>query len=536
MASAIPVLVGGVWRESSGSATFESVNPATGEALVAYPISEWDEIDAALSAGHSAYEELRDIDPKSVASMLAGFADRIERNTAELAAVAAKETGLPAAPRLSDVEIPRTVNQLRMAGAAAQARDWVEPILSPGARLASWLAPTPGVVPVFGPNNFPFAFNGVGGGDFAAAIATGHPVLAKANPGHPETTRLLASEALQAADAAGLPEATIQMVYRTSHDDGARIVADPRVAATAYTGSRSAGLALKRSADASGKPIYLEMSSVNPVVVLPGVLSETPDVVASTLVASVLLGAGQFCTSPGIVFVTESAGFDQFMETLAAGFRHAPVATLLTEGVATGLSAARAQWVSAGAKVVASGQIADADGPTFSYPATLLWTSAADFLLRSEELQTEAFGSMMLVVRAPSVAELVRCVDRLEGNLTGTVFVSVSGSDDGIYPEVAGRLREKVGRLVNNKAPTGVAVDQAMNHGGPYPSTGHAGFTAVGVPTSFRRFANLQSFDNVADSRLPPELQAANPLGLMRRVDDEWTRSSIEWARPSEPD
>jgi len=523
---AAPVLIAGEWSPSSASESFEAVDPATGRRLGTYPVSPADEVEAALRAGADAYRLLTDVDPSLIAAFLDGYADRIDGALDDLAATAAAETALAVAPRLREAEIPRTSDQLRQAARAAAARSWVEPVLSPSAGIASYLAPIPGVVCVFGPNNFPFAFNGISGGDFAAAVATGHPVIAKANPGHPGTTRVLASLAADAADAAGLPPAMVQMIYRTSHADGARMVADPRVAASAYTGSRSAGLALKASADVAGRPIYLEMSSVNPVVVLPGALAESGDRIVLDLASSLLLGSGQFCTSPGLIFLLRSADGDQFLEALTAAVSATPAGTLLGSGVMDGLIGARERWSAAGAVVVGSGP----PGPgRFSYPNTVMRVDAATFLDHPEELQSEAFGNLSLAVVAAGIEELEKCMASLEGNLTATIYASADGSDDSAYRQVAPPLRQHVGRLLNDKVPTGVAVVPAMNHGGPFPATGHPGFTAVGIPASLRRFAMLQCFDNVPDHRLPPELQAANPLGLVRRVDERLTNEPVTW-------
>lgn len=527
MTGAAPILLGGQWSRSAAREHFETLNPATGEPLGSYPISTWDDVDSALDAGAESYRALADAGTAGVAAFLDSYADLIDGAADDLASIAGEETGLAVAPRLRDVEIPRTSDQLRQAARAAAGRTWVEPVLSPGAKIASYMAPIPGVVCVLGPNNFPFAFNGVSGGDFAAAIATGHPVLAKANPGHPETTRRMATLAAEAVQATGLPAATVQMIYRTSHADGSRLVADPRLAATAYTGSRSAGLALKASADSAGRPIYLEMSSVNPVVVLPAAVAAEGDRVALEIAASVLLGSGQFCTSPGLVFVVETPASDRFLASLAGAVSGAPATTLLGPSVMEGLAAARERWSAAGAVVIGAGSPGQS---RTSYPNTIMKVDGARFLKESEALQSEAFGNLCLAVVAADADELLACLSILEGNLTGTIYAARDGSDDQLYGRVAPPLRERVGRLLNDKVPTGVAVVAAMNHGGPFPATGHPGFTAVGIPASLRRFAMLQCFDNVADNRLPPELQAANPLGLLRRVDDQLTSDPVVWS------
>jgi NADP-dependent aldehyde dehydrogenase len=357
---------------------------------------------------------------------------------------------------------------------------------------------------VVGPNNFPFAFNSVAGGDFAAAIAVGNPVIAKSNTSHPGVTRLLAEEARLALEEAGLPAATIQLIYRTSHADGERLVADPRTGAIGYTGSRSAGLKLKAAADAAGKPIYLELSSVNPVIFLPGALAERGTKLAEEFTGSALLGSGQFCTSPSLVILIEGAAAEEFLVVAKARYEAAALTPLLSSAVARALAASVETLRSAGAEVVTGGNAVDAPG--CRYTNTLLRVSGDAFLASPEKLQTEAFGNASLVVLAKSPEQVREILTHLEGNLTGSIYSDTAGSDDALYEDLASILRERVGRLLNDKMPTGVAVTPAMHHGGPYPCTGHPGFTAVGIPTSLRRFAALQCYDNVRPHRLPAAL------------------------------
>jgi NADP-dependent aldehyde dehydrogenase len=525
--SSAPVLIGGAWRPSKADDEFRKHSPIDGEELGSYPVSPWEEIAEALDHGARAYRELAALGPDVVAGFLEGFADRIERAAEELVETAHRETALPVRPRLLEVELPRTVDQLRQAAAAARSRSWTLPTLSPEAGIASFYAPIPGAVAVFGPNNFPFAFNSAAGGDVAAALATRHPVIAKANPGHPGTTRILAREAHEAALETGLPPATVQLVYRTSHDDGGRLVADPRLAATGYTGSRAGGLALKDAADRAGKPIYLEMSSINPVVVLAGALRERGAAIADELTASALLGTGQFCTSPGVILVPAGADGDTFVDALGRRFAEAPVGTLLDEGVRRGLEWASSEWAGAGAVVVA--RAPDPERAWCRFANTVMAVEGGTFLAAPEPLQAEAFGNMLLVVRYGGGDELVAVLRALEANLTGTVYSDTGGGDDELYAIVEPELRERVGRLLNDKMPTGVAVVAAMNHGGPYPSTGHPGFTAVGIPASLRRFGMLQCYDAVRPERLPDELRPDNPLGIERLVGERWTAEPVRW-------
>ena len=291
------------------------------------------------------------------------------------------------------------------------------------------LAPI-GPVWVFGPNNFPFAFNSVAGGDFAAAIAAGNPVIAKANSSHPGTTRLLAEEAHAAATAAGLPPGTVQLIYRTSHEDGERLVSDPRIGATGYTGSRSAGLALKAAADAAGKPIYLELSSVNPVLVLPGALAERGTALVDEFVGSSLMGTGQFCTNPSLVLLVAGEAAEQFIAGVRARFDAASPAPLLSSGVLRALGESVSTLQAAGASLVTGGAPAT---PGYRFCNTLLRASGDAFLAAPGKMQTEAFGNASLFVVARDAAQLGAIVETLEGSLTGGFYTDTRGSDDALY-------------------------------------------------------------------------------------------------------
>jgi len=520
------VLIAGEWRDADFERTFRAENPRTRQVLQEeYPVSRWSDCDAALMAAAEAAAAMRALPGKRISSFLGRYADVIEQHKSELVEVAHAETALAKAPRLADVELPRTTNQLRLAAAAAREGSWARPTIDTATGIRSCYVPL-GPVCVFGPNNFPFAFGSISGGDFAAAIAAGNPVIAKANSSHPGTTRLFAELASGAASETGMPSATVQLLYRTDHSDGERLVADARVGATGYTGSRSAGLKLKAAADSAGKPIYLELSSVNPVVILPGALAERLEAIADELTTSCLMGTGQFCTSPGLVLVMAGTRTDEFIAGVAKRFQKAPAGTLLSKGVAENLAASVQTLQAAGAELVAGGDGAGGEG--YSCPNTLLRVSGERFLERPHELQTEAFGNASLLVVAASPAEACQVIDQLEGNLTGCIYSHTAGDDDAGYDQLAPHLAQRVGRLLNDKMPTGVAVSTAMNHGGPYPATGHPGFTAVGIPASLIRFAMLRCYDNVRQHRLPPCLQDANPTGgTWRLIDGFYTVADV---------
>lgn len=525
MTTVHPVLISGQWRPADAAHTFQAENPTTREPLPeAYPVSSWRDCDDALRAASAAAAVLRELPRERLAEFLENFAARIEARKDDLVAMAHAETALPRSPRLADVELPRTTNQLRQAAAAAREGSWALPTIDTANNIRSMLAPL-GPVIVFGPNNFPFAFNSIAGGDFAAAIAAGNPVIAKANSSHPGTTRIFAEEAHAAAHSSKLPPGTVQLLYRTGHADGERLVSDPRVGATGYTGSRSAGLKLKAAADAAGKPIYLELSSVNPVLILPGALAERIDDLVGQFATSCLMGSGQFCTNPGLVILIKSVEAEKFIAATVEKFAAAPVQTLLSQNVEAALGKSISALKNAGARVLVGGTTGGGQG--YSFANTILSVTGEQFLQQPEALQGEAFGNATLIVVADDVAQAALIIDRLEGNLTGCIYSDTTGRDDETYDKLAPRLRVKVGRLLNDKMPTGVAVSPAMNHGGPYPATGHPGFTAVGIPASLRRFAALYCYDGVRPHRLPALLQDKNPSGAWRLIDGKWTTGDV---------
>jgi NADP-dependent aldehyde dehydrogenase len=521
------VLIDGKWRAADAEGTFHAENPAKGEPLaLAFPISRWSDCDAALAAATKAAAELRTIDPAKIAAFLDAYAANIESAADNIVAAAAEETALPVTPRLKDVELPRTTNQLRQAAAAAREESWRHATLDLEKNIRSCFSPI-GPVVIFGPNNFPFAFNGVSGGDFAAAIAAGNPVIAKAHPLHPNTTRLLAEQAFKAVKATGLPPATVQLIYNVSNENGLKLVSDPRVGAVGFTGSRNAGLHLKRAAEDAGKPIYLEMSSINPVIFLPAALAERPEQLATELVDSVLAGSGQFCTSPNLILAFEipenKSHTESFLNQITKSFKERPAQPLLSAGGRKQLHQGVTALTSAGAQLVTGGDNAPGDG--YRYANTLLRATAAQFLAAPHDLQREIFGNATLVVTINSEEELQSILRLLEGNLTGAIYSSKSGADDETYNAVAPLLREKVGRLLNDKMPTGVAVSPAMNHGGPYPATSHPGSTSVGIPASIARFAKLDCYDAVRPERLPAILKdtIANP-NTWRSINGAWVK------------
>jgi 2,5-dioxopentanoate dehydrogenase len=507
--------------------TFNTINPATKTELPeSYPVSSLEEVLEVIEAGKKAADIMRSISPGKIADFLDKYAENIKARAEELVELANIETALPKEPRLRSSELPRTIDQLHQAASAARERSWCHAVIDTKSNIHSKYGALGGPVVVFGPNNFPFAFNSAAGGDFAAAIAAGNPVIAKANPGHAGTTKIFAEAALEAVVSSGLPESTVQLIYRTKSDVGLQLVSHPFIGATGFTGGRAGGLKLKEAADKAGKPIYLEMSSVNPIFILPGALNERLDAIAAELYGSCSLGAGQFCTNPGLLIIEKNTDGENFINSLAKLFGENKPGTLLSSSGPKNIADAIEILTKAGAEIVAGGK--EAEGSGYAFSNTLLKVPGEIFIKNPALLQIEAFGTVSLIITAKNIDQMVEIASHIEGNLTGCIYSHTGGKDDPAYDKIEPVLRTKVGRLLNDKTPTGVAVVPSMNHGGPYPATGHPGFTAVGIPASMIRFAALQCYDNVRPHRLPEELRAKNPTGKMwRLIDGEWTQKNI---------
>lgn len=499
------ILINGHWVESSSTDGFRALNPSTGETREpVFPRSNWHDLDSMAAAATAASVHPANAEPDRIGRFLDLFAERLDANRSRIALVAHEETGLPLETRLAQIEFNRMLGQLREAASAARdvtANSWRSPLIDAESGIRSDFGPLGGAVLTIGPNNFPLAFHAVSGGDFAAAIAAGNPVIAKGHPLHPETGSLLADCAAEAVLEAGLHPATVQYFHQCHPEDGLRLIADPRIAAVGFTGSRAAGLSMKAAADASGTPCFLEMSSVNPVFVLPSALSEQGARIGGEWAASLMMGAGQFCTKPGIAIIVGD-GADAFVDAATSGLQEAAPGVLFS-GAGVERLAAGIDSIEAAGAVLRCGGASGSPGSRFE--PSLLEVDGDDFLKSFEALSQELFGPVGLVVRAGDMEEASRIAARFDGQLTATMYTG--DNDDAAWTALESTLRVRCGRLIENKMPTGVAVVPAMVHGGPFPATGHPGFTAVGLPTSVTRFAMRRCWDGVDPRRLPEWLR-----------------------------
>jgi len=520
--AAPPILVAGTWRPAAAVDSYRAFDPAAGRPLgTAWPVSGWTDVDAALDAAVAAARELAALPDDARGTFLDRYAARLEARADELVAVAHGETGLAVQPRLAAVELPRMFDQLRQAAAAAREGTWRMAMIDTARNIRS-AAVGLGPVVVFPPGNFPFAYGAVTGGDFAAAIAAGNPVIAKAHPGCPSVSFLAAAEAVEAVREAGLPLATVQLLHGLMPTDGERLVADPRVGATGFTGGHEAGKRLYAAAAAAGRVIWVEMGSLNPVVLLPGAVAERGATIAEELTASVTGSAGQFCTKPGLVFLVDDAAGKAFVAEARARFAAVGEQVLLGPSGRERLLGGVARLRAAGARTVAG---AESAATGCRHAATLLAVSAAELRTRPAGFLVEAFGNATLLVLATTPEELAAALALVPGALGASLYLAKDGRDDGLAPAIQRLLESRTGRLVENRMPTGLAVTPPLQHGGPWPSAAPPFFSAVGFPWTLLRFARRLCFDAVSPARLPKCLRDEPPPGRpWRYVDRAWIR------------
>jgi len=520
-------LLGGVPLDTAGH-PFHATSPLTGETLEpAFLEASHAEVDRALALAEDAFGIYRKTPAEARAVFLETIAEEILAIGDALLQRAHQESGLPL-DRLTG-ERGRTVGQLRLFAGVVREGSWVDARIDPAlpARqplprpdLRRMLVPL-GPVAVFGASNFPLAFS-VAGGDTASALAAGNPVIVKAHPAHPGASEMVGGAIVRAVERCGLPAGVFSMLHGCGAEVGQALVRHPLLRAVGFTGSHGAGRALFDAANARPDPIpvFAEMSSVNPLFILPGALRERKAAIVEGLKNSVTMGVGQFCTKPGLVFAFGGEDLEEFGASFGAAIRAAKPGTMLHAGI---LNAYHGKLDGLdripGVVNLAVSETPAEDAQTQGEPAAYA-TDAATFF-RHPELHQEVFGPCTLIVDAGSFANMVTIAHRLEGQLTATLHATEE--DLAEAHDLIAALERKAGRLLLGGFPTGVEVCHAMHHGGPYPATTDQRFTSVGT-AAILRFARPVCFQNFPSNLLPPELQDENPRGLMRLVDGKLTR------------
>lgn len=480
------------------------------------------EVERACELAALAFDSYRETSLERRARFLETIAEGLMNVGPELIERAMAESGLPKA-RLEG-ERARTVGQLRLFADVVRAGRWLDvtidraqpdrmPARRPDLRLRNVAV---GPVAVFGASNFPLAFS-VAGGDTASALAAGCPVVVKAHPGHLGTSELVGRVVQAAVRDCGLHEGVFSLLVGAGNPIGQALVQHPAIQAVAFTGSRQGGLALCRAAGARAQPIpvYAEMSSINPVFLLPGALAASADRLAQAFVDSLVLGAGQFCTNPGLVLGIAGPQFERFKAAAAAALAAKESAVMLTPGIhaAYGSRVRNLQGV-AGVRELARGK-AGAGDRTYAAQAALFSTDARHLLDRPE-LEQEVFGPAGVLIDCKDVAEMRAVAEHLEGQLT--VTLQLTASDHADARSLLPVLERKAGRILVNGFPTGVEVAHAMVHGGPFPATSDGRTTSVGA-LAIERFLRPVCYQDLPEALLPAALHDGNPEGLPRLID-----------------
>jgi 2,5-dioxopentanoate dehydrogenase len=507
----------------------QGVNPISNTIIEnEFYIASSNDVENVMQKAKTAFDIFRDLDWGLRSKFLEVIAEEMEALGSELVTCACDETGLPEARIIG--ERGRTVGQLRMFAQYIKTGSWVEATIDtalnerepvPKPDLRKMMVPL-GPVVVFGSSNFPLAYS-VAGGDTASALAAGCPVIVKAHPAHPGTSALVGNAILRAAKKCNMPDGVFSLLFDNGFKVGKSLVEHPIVAAVGFTGSINGGRALFDIASNRKNPIpvFAEMGSTNPVVLLPEAINTRGEKIATDYASSITLGVGQFCTNPGLLFGIEGKSLNRFKKSLVSAFSQSIPGTMLHKGIEEAYGKKSNSIVAEdNVDVLVTSEINASEGQG---RPTLAIASGAEFL-NNATLHEEVFGPFSLLVECEDALQLNQCLKSLDGQLTGTIIGEVIDFKN--HTTTISILKNKVGRLIFNGVPTGVEVCPSMHHGGPYPATTDSRFTAVGIH-SIKRFLRPLSFQNTPDYLLPIPLQNNNSMGINRLVDGIYSQDSL---------
>lgn len=520
-------LIGNGYAEANTTA-FKAMNPLTGEMLEGdfFPAQQKD-VDEALTYAVNAFTAYKNIDKDRKAAFLRAIANEILALGDELIERTCAESGLPAG-RIQG-ERGRTVGQLNLFADLVAEGSWVDAIIDSAAPDRQPM-PKPdtrrmlvamGPVVVFGASNFPLAFS-VAGGDTASALASGCPVVVKAHSAHPGTSALVGSAIQKAAIATGMPEGVFSMLFDSGYEIGELLVKHPKTKAVTFTGSFKGGMALTKIANERAEPIpvFAEMGSINPVILLPEALEARAEKIAEQYAVSITGSTGQLCTQPGLLLGIASPELTLFKETLAEKAAEISSSTMLTAGICKNFQSLSAGMLEENEVTLVAKSSKTVEGAQNQALATIAEVSAKAFLA-NPKLKEEVFGPWSLLVVAEDAAELEAVLEHVGGQLTITVMAE--DNELAAYKSLLDKAEEITGRILLNGVPTGVEVCASMQHGGPFPATNDSRFTSVGS-TAIHRFVRPLTWQNWDKKLLPPALQDGNPLNIWRLIDNTMTK------------
>jgi 2,5-dioxopentanoate dehydrogenase len=494
---------------------------------MAYQDASAVEIEKAMQQAWKAFLAYRKSSLKQRADFMRAIAVQLEATGDELLKIAGEETNLPEA-RLRN-ERGRTIFQLNQYADACEKGDWLEASIDtaipdkapPKPDIRKMLVPL-GPVVVFGAANFPFAYS-TAGGDTASALAAGCPVIVKAHPAHAGTSELVAKAILKAAVDCEMPEGVFTHIHGAAFDVGKALVEHTYTRAVGFTGSFAGGKQLFDWANQRKLPIpvFAEMSSVNPVFLLPEKMKTEATAIAKLYAASITLGVGQFCTNPGLIIGLEGKELTAFTDALGKEIKNIAPGTMLHPGIFKNYRKKKDDATKQkGVEVVAFSDTK----PLLNQGSPTIATATGQDFLANPLLQQEVFGPYSLIIRCKDMKEMLHVANHLEGQLTATLMATEN--DIRIHEKIVDAVSNICGRFILNNVPTGVEVCLSMQHGGPYPSTTDPRFGSVGAD-AIKRFARPLAYQNWSNDLLPEELKNENPLGIWRTLNNELTKEVV---------
>ncbi|WP_343486527.1 aldehyde dehydrogenase (NADP(+)) [Allomuricauda sp. d1] len=514
---------------AEGKETFKTFNPQLNiETEHTFFEASEDEIRLAVNLAWEAFQKFKEVSGAKKANFLREIAHQIENLGDELVKTYCQESGLPEGRAKG--ERNRTCFQLRTFSDLVEEGSWVNATIDtaipdrkpqPKSDLRKMSIPL-GPVAVFGASNFPLAYS-TAGGDTASALAAGCPVVVKSHPMHAGTGELVTSAIITAAKKTAMPNGVFSNLNSSGIEVGQQLVKHTKIKAVGFTGSIRGGRALFDLASQRREPIpvFAEMGSINPVVLLPKALKKKGTVWAKTYASSITLGTGQFCTNPGLLLALDGDGLDGFIQTLSEEILKIAPSSMLHPNIHTKYHEhKRMMFDQGGLSVTANYEAAVAENYA---QQTVVSVSGSDFL-KNSKLHQEVFGPFSMVVKSKDVDELANIITQLEGQLTGTIISEESEIES--YDNVVNALQGRVGRLIFNGVPTGVEVCPAMQHGGPYPASTDSRFGAVGIH-AIQRWVRPVSFQDWPNTLLPDELKDENPLNISRLVNGAQTKECL---------
>jgi alpha-ketoglutaric semialdehyde dehydrogenase len=516
-------------QSAKGSKTYKTFNPQlNSENECVFAEASEEEINEAVALASNAFKIFKTISGLKKAAFLNAIADEILALGDELIQTFCMESGLPEGRAKG--ERGRTIFQLRSFAELVSEGSWVEAAIDtaqpkreplPKPDIRKMMVPL-GPVVVFGASNFPLAYS-TAGGDTAAALAAGCPVIVKSHPMHSGTGELVASAIIKAAQKTGMPNGVFSNLNSGGIEVGTRLVSHPKVKAVGFTGSIRGGRALYNLAAQRDEPIpvFAEMGSINPVVILPEALKNRGESIAKTYAHSIALGTGQFCTNPGLIIAVKDENLDHFISILSEEIIKIEPSCMLHPNIIGAYEKNKLKAVSQPDLSVVAHYENEVQA---NYARQTITTVEGKTFIENTSLHQEVFGPYSIVVQCENAVQLEEIISKLEGQLTGTIMAE--NDEVTHYSEVISALQNRVGRLIFNGVPTGVEVCPSMVHGGPYPASTDSRFTAVGVH-SIKRWVRPLCYQDWPDNLLPYELKNENPLKIYRLVNNNQTTNKV---------